>query len=575
MRTLLTHTILLLAATSPLLAAPPLSAAPAVRPADVEALIAKGRDLLDAGRPKEAEAIFREAAAADKNSFRTEMWTLRAWMEQGRVNDTLDRLDALEREGHAGADLDYLFGMAFVRMAEQKIAQGATDATLQMNFEDAVARLKTAVAADPVRYRDACLALGQAAWYAQDLETARAAIDRAVGFYPRDGGTHLMQGRIALSQFQVARGEAAAPEEWSEAAQGHWSAARAAFTAAMECLGAPAKDTKAQGLLGTAAKELGHTLVWKGMRAEAADAYAVALAWAPHLVDLGQMRGLLYEEGAEVPLGLFLAALEKGEAGFVNVFGERNPADATVHWWIGYTNLELGRYEASEKAYLAAVTKHPAYVDSWYYVFLGRYDRQDWDGAAEAILRGWQTDPPALLNATRAGDAGANAERVAWVAAQLLQKGGIHEAAMLYEICAETNSQSVDYWNNLGLLLRDEGDLLRQASETPDEAVIARLNERALAAYLRALDLDPANPVLLNDTAVIYHQYVQRDFERALAMYRRAQETAAELLARTDLSKEDRTAYETAQRDARNNERDLKELLAKRKKAAEGGGGGG
>ncbi|MFT5288863.1 MAG: Tfp pilus assembly protein PilF, partial [Planctomycetota bacterium] len=61
---------------------------------DVTALVRRGRTKLDAGDAAEAQVLFEEAAAKADNSLATRMWVLRAWMEQGRSNDTLDALDA-------------------------------------------------------------------------------------------------------------------------------------------------------------------------------------------------------------------------------------------------------------------------------------------------------------------------------------------------------------------------------------------------------------------------------------------------------------------------------------------------
>src|SRR6185295_2334847 len=100
------HVTLLGACTSP-------AAKPSLALAEYEARVEAGRALLDSGRFAEAEAAFNAAAAADGDSLRTRMWVLRAWMEQGRSNDTLDALDALDHAGEKGLDMTYLYGMAF------------------------------------------------------------------------------------------------------------------------------------------------------------------------------------------------------------------------------------------------------------------------------------------------------------------------------------------------------------------------------------------------------------------------------------------------------------------------------
>src|SRR5206468_12831120 len=106
-------------------------------PDSVEGLIARGREALEAGKVPEAQKLFEQAAEKDGSSLRTRTWVIRSWMEQGRINDSLDAIDAIARggaiaKGRAGAkdgpttkgdasakggvsgkEIDYLYGMAF------------------------------------------------------------------------------------------------------------------------------------------------------------------------------------------------------------------------------------------------------------------------------------------------------------------------------------------------------------------------------------------------------------------------------------------------------------------------------
>ena len=570
MLTLLPTTVL-----SFLLLASPAATAPAttsavnpVGPAerDVDQLIAEGRTLLDAGQPVPAEAVFQRAAEEEGGSPRTEVWILRAWMDQGRTNDTLDRIDALRKEGLAEPELDYLYGMAFVRRAEQNLANGVTDASIQMNFEDGVEFLSRAVEADPERYRDAFLPLGRAAWHALRLDVARRAIDRAVGFYPRDGATHLMKGRIALSQFQVAKGEdPIAVADWSDEVEAQWRAAHHAFSAAVKGFGNPRTDTGKQYLLALSAVQLGHTLVWKGMREEAAAAFATALAWAPYTVDLGQVRGFLADWNAPKPLDMFLDALQQGEEGFVANFGPKNPGDATLLWWLGYTQFERAFYKAAEEAFLASMAKQPAYTDVWFYVGMCRFNRVEYGEAVAALRIGWALDPVTMIRVMQSGDQGYNLARLSSIADWCIKQKKHLEAATLWEINAETAETNSMYWDYAGLFLRDAGDDIVRKQEAPDKEYLRELWERSYAAYQRALSLDPANPQLLNDTAVLLHYYLHRDLDKAMAMYQRAEERATELLASESLSDDLRSSYETALEDSRNNQVDLAARIAKQK----------
>jgi tetratricopeptide (TPR) repeat protein len=119
------------------------------------------------------------------------------------------------------------------------------------------------------------------------------------------------------------------------------------------------------------------------------------------------------------------------------------------------------------------------------------------------------------------------------------------------------------YWNNLGLFLRDEGDALRAAKTKADPAQLQKLWEAAYAAYSQTLELEPGNPNYLNDTAVMLHYYLKRDYDKALAMYEKAAKRAEEELARTDLSPEMRDVIKIAKRDSNNNIVKVKRVMEK------------
>ncbi len=63
---------------------------------------------------------------------------------------------------------------------------------------------------------------------------------------------------------------------------------------------------------------------------------------------------------------------------------------------------------------------------------------------------------------------------------------------------------SADVWNNYGLACRE-----------------ANQNEDAYQAYTKALSYDANNPRLLNDTAVILHYYLHRDYDKRRISTRR------------------------------------------------------
>ena len=78
-------------------------------------------------------------------------------MEDGRINDALDAIDALDRAGVKGPTMDYLYGMAFAAKARTYIAEQTGGAAVQMSLEDAVMFLERAVKAFCQVPPDACV----------------------------------------------------------------------------------------------------------------------------------------------------------------------------------------------------------------------------------------------------------------------------------------------------------------------------------------------------------------------------------------------------------------------------------
>jgi len=534
--------------------------APQASAAEIEAWIAAGRDLLEAGKPVEAEVPLARAAAAEGDSLRTRMWVLRAWMDQGRSNDTLDALDELERAGVKGVEMSYLYGMAFARRAEGYLADGVTDSSVQNNFLDATGLLGEATAADPQRFRDAFLPLARAAWYVSEFEIARAAADRAVELAPGSAAAWLERGRIAMTQF----GEASADEPEGARAQALLAEARDSFQRALAAASEP-EDEAGALRLAEAAQQLGHACLWLRQGPEATEAYALAAAWNPQGFDYAQalesLRGVPKDLADDRPIG-FRAALEGARA----LRAEHGLADdagaGTLLWWLGWARFNEGEFAGSEEAFQASLALVPEYVNAWFYVGLARQYRKDSEGALAAMHAGWDADPSAMV-ATASGAGGALRAfegLLAWCAEQEPPRN--LDAAFLAEMLAEAMPNEARHWNNLGLFLRDEGERLelaayRKKEPAPDPALLADLYGRSFRAYQRALELNPDDPQLVNDTALMLHYHLDGDPADVEVLYRRALDRTDELLA-SELSEDDRARYTQSQEDIAFN---LKALL--------------
>lgn len=538
---------------------------------EVDEMIAKGRALLDAGQPSEAEAVFAAAAEEDGQSLRTRMWVLRAWMELGRGNDALDGIDALRDARIEGDEIDYLYGMAFVKRAEQMVANGAVGSEVGMNIRDGYALLREVMPRNERRFRDGWLALARVGWReagsladpngANDLEgaatarrIARDAADRAAAFYPHHPDVHLARGRIALSQFVSDLPEGVtSPEEWG-AASAHWDMAVRSFSAVLQLAKPSKEDPRSQLMMGIAGMQLGNTLMWKAERARAAQAYARGIAWAPWNVDFRTIFDQLYDASAEEPYAHVISSLESGQKGFEGNFGADLEGDATTLWWLGWACLSAGERNGEAARYFErAVAKWPDYSDSWYYVALARYGEEDWAAAAKALAVGWDADPTMMLELMNDAEIDLNVARVEYLKGWSYGAGELETAVALAALNAETRPKSAVFWNDLGLFLRERGNQLREGGEPVEPEVLGMLDHRAWDAYSRALDIEPKNPQLLNDGAVILQYYLKRDLDKARNMYEQAVRLADEALASGDLEESATASIAKARSDALKN----------------------
>ena len=187
--------------------------------ASVDALLAKGRALLDAGDGAAAQAAFDQAAALDP-SIKTRVWVLRSWLAQGRVNDTYNAVDELAKTTK-GVEIDYLYGMAFAIDAKRGIETNQAGPMTGTKIEDALQYLGIVMKTDVARFPDATLMVCWAAWESQRYDIGQAAAEKAVLVLPTNPESHYHLGRFALAAFQRDQADAAK----KDAAEASWQTA--------------------------------------------------------------------------------------------------------------------------------------------------------------------------------------------------------------------------------------------------------------------------------------------------------------------------------------------------------------
>ena len=516
----------------------------------VEALLERGRALLVEGKLVEAQAAFDEAAVAEPGA-RTRAWVARGWIASWKIDEALEVIEEIRKEPAAEKLVDYLFGHAFLALAKREIATNGGGQYTQGQFEDALRHFKLAAKTTASSWTDLWLGLAEAAWYAQDLEAGHDAAARAIQLSPKLPEAHVIAGRLYFSNYISEADEAAKAQLWEKAL--------AKFHEALALYGTPAEYAK-QSALADVHAQCGDLQGWKKDVALAGKSYASAIEWDPAVVKFPQVHSLLGTEA-------FLACIEDGAARFEARAGDKDARNATTSWWKGFAQFENAKWTESEASFRRAVELWPAFTNSWYYVFRAAFSQQRYEESIEALKNYRRIDPDGLV-ATLAGDFGRNEGvlngLIGWCADPAKQKGRVRndDAGMICELFTKVQPDVARHWNNLGLFLRDEGDALRmRRGEKPAPEVLQDLWARSFAAYERSLALSPKDPNYLNDTGVMLHYYLKRDFERAQALYEQSFKYAEEELARTDLSPDDRAVREIAKRDSADNQRRLKKWL--------------
>lgn len=512
-------------------------------------LVAEGKQLLAQGMADEARAVFVRAHVHSGGAFATHVWVLRALMETGSLNDTMDIVDALPKDDRESAGGDYLYGMASFLRGKRHLASGVQDGAIGFAFQDATAFLKRATDADPQSFDDGFLALAEAAWYARDLATARTAATKAVALDPASPTAHYTLGRILFSHYSAALGD---EREATEEADGLLRKTVAEFRSALLALGRP-DSPASQRLAARIHNQLGLCHVWREELMVAADAFAEAMGWEPSEVSFGNLNEWLSTPESNAA---FLAALTVGADKFVQRHGPDSPADATLLWWLGFGRFAAEEHAAAEVAFGSALEKWPEFLNAWYYIGLARYHQGDYDGAIAAFRKNWEAEPANLV-ASINSNRELNLQVLDWIVGWCSSEVRPVDAKLLCEVRVGAFPENWLYWDHLGLFSRDAGYELAASEEASARESATAHYERALAAFETARELAPEKPHLLNDGAVILHYYLKRDSDRAKAMYVQALAEATALLALAGLTDADRELAEAAATDAGKNLQNL------------------
>lgn len=506
--------------------------------------ITRGRALLDQGKAAEAQVVFEKARELAPGDPTPEVWILRSWLDQNRVNDSLDAIDALVERGLTGPPVDYLYGMSWFTAAEAKLKSGGSATSLQRNMLDAIHHLGLATEQRPDRYRDAFRPLAKMAWLNQRLEIAAPAADAASKYYPDDPRIAHLRGRIAHEQFNIAQADPGGTER----AQALAAKSTEAYRRTIAVIGEPTDD-RGELLLAETWAQLGRLLITQKDEG-AVEALANAVAWKPDHIDYRELSSI-------IDPSTFIAAVELGLSKY-ELRANREPSSGGAYWWLGYTSFRSGDLVRAERAFVLALASNSKSVESaWYYLGRLRYLQRNYSGAISALRSSWERDPAALFTSLDI-DKQFNIAMLDTLAGWCVRQRRTVDATIFYELSAEF-TQSADAWQKLGQFLTSEGSRLF-AEHGPDNELARRSQLTALTAFRRALEIEPRSPLYLLSTARHLHRTLEIELDQARGLYERAQLEAGRLLADSSLPVERSSTLRAIRSEARRSIEELIEL---------------
>ncbi len=280
-----------------------------------------------------------------------------------------------------------------------------------------------------------------------------------------------------------------------------------------------------------AAADLANLLLWKGDKKGAVRALGQWLSAAP--ADPQTLTALL---------GAARAGAASEAISVLDPLVKARPRDPLLLWYQGAVYCEagdqarrVGNWDEARKDYLASIqaSRSAARLRTTYAASAQQYivralsglgyvarARKDPEKAAEWFLKALAENP--ALKDTRDALMETPARGILYVTDDLRstnQPEKVLKAVMIYKKALEYVPNESTWGNNMGLFARDLGTFFWGRGKK-DEA--KKLFELSLWGYEKALAVEPNNPRLLNDTALILVYHLKRDLDRAEKLLKRA-----------------------------------------------------
>lgn len=493
----------------------------------------------------------RAAAAENRGDFQTAadaylklvaaepgtvQWIVEAGRCLGRSSRFATAIDLLEDGRKKFPDYVEVPAMlARVLLLKAEYDPGALDR--EQLWRDAAELTEGVLKVDP-QHEDSRLLLAQARYLLGDWEQAVAQAEEAVRQHPGRPGAQVLIGRIALDRMtSLLHSYDAAQASLSEQA-------RADLVAAIATERKRAKDAFSRAAELDPSRAHPHLMLAKLALLDRHDGEV-----RQHLMDALAIDPDAPVEHARLAIGGDWQQLAAAYADCLQRYAARPDAvaqkRATLRWYEAKALFDGRQWQAARKGFEQALAENPAATNSHYYIALCAYELGDHDAALQHAGEYAAVSAPAFADVVLSlqGDTrGEVAALVKYLADRAYQQGDKAKSRDLNHVTALVYD-TADAWNNCAFLCRETGKF-----------------DEALSAYRRALEKEPNSPQLLNDTAVVLHDHLGTEPNRAeaVALCRRAIAEADKILASPLAGADAKARAEQAKKDAALNLADWK-----------------
>eukprot|EP00904_Undaria_pinnatifida_P001912 jgi/Undpi1/11721/HiC_scaffold_37.g14016.m1 len=526
-------TLLLLLATGCASSAP----AQEIPAQEYEAVLREAQSAEQKGKKAEAAALWLRLAKAKPQDTTTALHAARLLGATGRLNDAVGLLLTARDNNPDVPAVGSLLARTLLLKAETQSATSGIDDNVVGYYEEAV-RICRELRAKHPDHRDAHLILSQSLYMLGRLDDARTAATQAQERFPKHPGPTSLLGRMAFDEVRrltlrlVREGEAMTPEEKATLESQRKDArtrADDAFRKAVELDPGRAFPHRMLGDLALMFEDPTTALEHFRAALSVDPSATIDHRWLETFISVEE-RIALYEEA------LLLYRSNKGA----------NPNKAAVlEWYVAKAELDRGSYTEALARFERVLQQRAGDLSARYYAMVAAWWNGDGARAGVHAAAYAKQNAPAFADTVRGLPQDSRKpilDALRWLAADARSGNRAEACRNINQVLAYT-LRTAESWNNFALLCWEGGE-----------------HERAYDAYVKALEVEPNSPQLLNDAGAVlqHHMATPENLVKARKYYDQCLANAARILADPDATTESKDQARTAQKNAKANLAELK-----------------